>query len=283
MNTNQRSLLMLHASVFIFGITALFSKLIPLSSADINLVRSILTVLVLGVLLKVQRRPIKLLSNKDLAWMIFLGALLGLHWLTYFHAMKVSSVAVGVISLYTFPLMVVFLEPLLSKEKLHLSDALLALVGLGGVFLMVPTFSLDSPITAGVAWGLISALFFALRNIWQKQRLSEYRGDTTMLYQGFVAGLTCLPFISFTMADINFDNAWKLLVIGTLLTALPHSLFVTSLRHLRAKTASLIACMQPVHATILALIFLNEQPTAGTLIGGTLIIASSMIETYRTK
>lgn len=283
MSSNKQSLVLLHSSVFLFGITALFSKLIPLSSADINVFRSFLSVATLGLLILLQKRALRLESFRDLKWMLGLGVILGAHWLTYFHSMQVSSVAIGVISLYTFPLMVVFLEPLLANEKLHWSDAALAVIGLLGVFLMVPSFSLDSPITEGVLWGLLSALFFALRNTWQKHKLSHYPGDTTMLYQALFAGFVCLPFMTASVGDIDQESWLKILILGTLFTALPHSLFVASLRKLRAKTASLIACMQPVYATILAFVFINETPTMGTILGGLLIIGASMIETYRAR
>lgn len=274
---------MLHTAVFLLSITALFSKLIPLSAADINVFRGFLAAATLGVLLLIQKRALTLHSTHDLMWMVLLGALLGTHWMTYFHAMQISSVAIGVISLYTFPLMTVFLEPLLTHEKLHWSDAGFALIGLFGVYLMVPEFSLDSPVTEGVLWGLASALLFAFRNIWQKHKLSKYPGDTTMLYQGFMAGLVCLPFMTATLSEIDTESWWKILIVGTIFTVLPHTLFVNSLRNLRAKTAALIACMQPVHSTILAFLLLSEEPSISTIIGGALIIGTSMFETYRAR
>jgi threonine/homoserine efflux transporter RhtA len=48
-------------------------------------------------------------------------------------------------------------------------------------------------------------------------------------------------------------------LLGTVFTALPHALIAASLRHLRAKTFSLIACMQPLYGVFLAIILLNEK------------------------
>ena len=195
MNSNSNGLLTLHGSIILFGFTALFSKLIPLPAIDINGFRSFIAVVAIALLLKLKNSPWRLTSVKDSTWMLLLGVLMGTHWMTYFHSMQISSIAIGVISLYTFPLMIVFLEPLLRGEKLQAQDALCAMVGLFGIYLIVPDFSLDSPISEGLLWGLLSALIFAFRNIWQKQHLSQYAGDTTMLYQALVAGLVCLPFM----------------------------------------------------------------------------------------
>ena len=73
-----------------------------------------------------------------------------------------------------------------------------------------------------------------------------------------------------------------LLLLGTVFTALPHALIAASLRHLRAKTFSLIACMQPFYGVVLAVLLLGEQPTWGTLLGGLLITSASVYETLNT-
>ena len=102
-----------------------------------------------------------------------------------------------------------------------------------------------------------------------------------MLYQALVAGLVCLPFMSTSISAVESESWIKLLVLGTVFTALPHGLFVASLRKLKAKTAGLISCLQPVYATTLAFLILKEEPALSTLLGGILIIGTAMYETYR--
>ena len=78
-------------------------------------------------------------------------------------------------------------------------------------------------------------------------------------------------------------NSWlMLLLLGTVFTALPHALIAASLRHLRAKTFSLIACMQPLYGVFLAIILLNETPGWSALVGGMLITSASVYETLNT-
>ena len=43
---------------------------------------------------------------------------MGGHWITYFYALKFSNVAIGMLSLYTFPVMTALLEPFFIKVKL---------------------------------------------------------------------------------------------------------------------------------------------------------------------
>jgi len=90
-----------------------------------------------------------------------------------------------------------------------------------------------------------------------------------------------LPFEAQHLTALDTDVWWQLLLLGTIFTALPHALIATSLRHLRAKTFSLIACMQPMYGVILAVIILNETPTWKTLLGGVLVTSASVYETLQ--
>ena len=160
MTNSFKGLLAVHSAVLIFGLTALFSKLIALTALEITLLRSIFTVLIISAIFFWHKNSLKLLILKDYGIVILLGVLLALHWVTYFHAMQVSSVAVGVIALYTFPVMTVFLEPLFHGKRPHIKDVLSALTVLFGIYLLVPEFSLNNETTQGILWGVLSALFF---------------------------------------------------------------------------------------------------------------------------
>ena len=167
-----KGLLAVHSAVLIFGLTALFSKLIALTALEITLLRGVFAALIILAIFLWQKKSIKLSSIKDYGIVILLGVLLALHWVTYFHAMQVSSIAVGVIALYTFPVMTVFLEPLFHGERPHIKDVVSALVVLFGIYLLVPEFSFSNETMQGILWGVLSALFFALRNIVQGDRKS---------------------------------------------------------------------------------------------------------------
>ncbi|WP_350636509.1 EamA family transporter, partial [Pseudoalteromonas sp. GW168-MNA-CIBAN-0100] len=56
--------------------------------------------------------------------------------------------------------------------------------------------------------------------------------------------------------------------------------FAASLKHLSAATAGLIACLQPLYGTLLAIIILHERPSIATFIGGALIVSAACFETW---
>ena len=49
---------------------------------------------------------------------LFISSLfMAVHWVTYFYALKLSNVALGMLSLYTFPVITALLEPIFIKSK----------------------------------------------------------------------------------------------------------------------------------------------------------------------
>jgi drug/metabolite transporter (DMT)-like permease len=280
MQSQQQSLIYLHIAVLLFGGTALFAKLIGLNALDITAYRAAIAGLAICVLLTLQKKPIKLHRAKDYVIAILLGVAVGIHWVTYFAGMQLAGITVGMLAFFTYPVITVFLEPLFNKSKPKAKDIISAVVVIFGIYLLIPNVNLGDDITLGVVTGVVSALFFALRNITHKRYFSEYGGPQTMFYQTLVASLMLCAFIEVPITEINDTDLILLLIAGVVFTAMPHSLFAASLKHLSAATAGLISCLQPLYGTILAIIILHERPSVMTLIGGALIVSAACFETW---
>ncbi|WP_028834426.1 MULTISPECIES: DMT family transporter [unclassified Pseudoalteromonas] len=280
MQSQQQSLIYLHIAVLLFGGTALFAKLIGLNALDITAYRAAIAGLAICVLLTLQKKPIKLHRAKDYVIAILLGVAVGIHWVTYFAGMQLAGITVGMLAFFTYPVITVFLEPLFNKSKPKTKDIISAVVVIFGIYLLIPNVNLGDDITLGVVTGVVSALFFALRNITHKRYFSEYGGPQTMFYQTLVASLMLCAFIEVPITKINDTDLILLLIAGVVFTAMPHSLFAASLKHLSAATAGLISCLQPLYGTILAIIILHERPSVMTLIGGALIVSAACFETW---
>ncbi len=282
MQSHKEGLLSVHTAVLIFGLTALFAKLISLSAMEITLLRSIFAALAIAVYIIWRGESLYLKRPRDYFIVAILGFFLCTHWVTYFHAMQISSIAIGVISLYTFPVITVFLEPFFHGEKPHIKDIISAFIVLLGIGLLVPEFSIDNQTTQGVFWGVLSALLFALRNILQGRYFKATSARHALFYQNLVVLALLLPFAGAVIPQVT-DWQWlQLIILGIFFTALPHTLFANSLLHLKAKTASLIGCMQVVYGTLFAALFLSEMPDWKTVAGGLLVISAAVYETVST-
>ena len=280
MPTHQQSLFQLHVAVLLFGGTALFAKLIGLSALDITVYRTFIAGLCLFTLLAITKRPIKLTNAKDYKIAILLGVLVGIHWVTYFASMQMAGITIGMIAFFTYPVITVFLEPLINRTRPRLKDIISAMVVVIGIYLLVPEASLGNQVTLGIVTGVISACFFALRNIIHKKHFSQYSGRQTMMYQTIVASLMLCLFVEVPPMQVTINDWWLILLVGVVFTALPHSLFAASLKNLSATTAGLISCLQPLYGCVFAFAILAEQPSLVTLIGGALVISAAFFETW---
>ena len=122
--------------------------------------KGLISVHVAVALFGLKKQKIRLEEKSDYLWMVGAGAVLAIHWSSYMQSIQSSTVAVGTLTVSTFPIFVIFLEPYLFHEKLKKSDVFCTLMMLVGVFFIVPAFQMDNQITQGVLWGLLSAFTY---------------------------------------------------------------------------------------------------------------------------
>jgi drug/metabolite transporter (DMT)-like permease len=278
MTTGNKGVWQINICVLLLGGTALFAKLISLPADAITFFRSIFACLALVSIMIMTRSVFRRPSREDYLPILFTGLLTGGHWVAYFHAIQLSSVAVGIISLYTFPIITSFLEPLLDHERIRFGNIVRAAIVFAGLLLIVPDFELSNQATAGVLWGLASAILFSIRNITVKKKLGHLSSLVTMCYQLFIISIMLLPFVSF-QESLMIDNRLALLVVlSVLFTATPHVLLVASLRCLKAATASLILCLHPLYSILFAGMLISEIPSFKVIMGAVLIFSISLYE-----
>jgi len=283
MSSMKSAWITLHVTAFLMGATGLFSKLIHLPAWDITGYRTWIAALVLLVWLICRERHLRLHSRQDLGRMLVLGVLLTLHWITFFYSMQVSNIAVGMLSLYAYPVMTVFLEPWIKRTKLDWRDVASGLLVLVGIYYLVPEFSFDNTMTQGVVWGVISAFTFAVRNLLLGHWFAGQSAARSMCYQVVVVALLMTPVIVLSPHQPRAEDWWLLLLLGVFFTAFTHTLLGHSLRYLKAKTVGVVACLQPVYAVIYEILLLHEYPASSTLVGGAIIMLAAIYESVHER
>ena len=224
MSQTKSAMMTLHFSVLLMGATGLFSQLIKLPAWDITGYRTAIASVVLFAWLIWRERSIGLGSLRDYLRMFLLGVLLCIHWITFFHSMQVSSVAVGMISLYAYPVMTVFLEPWIKRIRLDWRDVISGVLVLVGIYLLVPEFDLTNTTTQGVLWGVLSALVFALRNLLLGHWFSGQSATRSMSYQVLIVALLMTPVMVFSRHEPTPHDWWLLIGLGIVYTAYTHTL-----------------------------------------------------------
>ncbi|MBR9913579.1 MAG: EamA family transporter [Algicola sp.] len=230
-----------------------------------------------------QKLKFTVFSNQDRFTFIIAALFMGAHWITYFYALKLSNVAIGMLSLFTFPVITAILEPLFTKVRFDPIHLLLGVVVLIGIYILAPDFDLESSQLQGILFGLLSSICYALRNILLKKKVSNYNGSLLMFYQVLILTFVLLPVLFFLDTSGITGQLPFVLTLALVTTAIGHTMFVNSLKYFKVSTASIIGSTQPVFGIIMAYFFLNEIPTLHTLIGGSLIISTVIIESVRSK
>jgi drug/metabolite transporter (DMT)-like permease len=276
-------LLLLTIATLLISTSGALGKFIDMPTPVIIWWRSILAAIILFGFCVYKGISLKINSGKD-RWTFFIAALLmGTHWITYFYALKLSNVAIGMLSLFTFPVIIALLEPLFSKTKLDLIHVVLAIMVLVGIYILAPEFNLESSQLQGILFGLFSALCYALRILILKGHVAQYNGTMLMFYQVATLAVVLAPSLYF-LDSSNITTQYPYVILLALMTtAIGHTMFINSLKYFKASTASIIGSAQPVFGIIIAYFFLKEIPTIHTFVGGSLILATVVIESVRSK
>lgn len=279
--STKKALMTLHLSAFLLAATGLFSQIINLPAWDITGYRTWIATFALFAWVWWREGNIALKFKRDYARMMLLGSLLCIHWVTFFYSMQIANIAVGMLSLYAYPIITVFMEPLLKGTRLHLSDVFSGVVVLIGIYFLVPQFDFTNSTTQGVLWGILSAFTFALRNLLLGHWFSEQSSARSMSYQVLVVALLLTPVVMTSTYKPSPIDWWLIVFLGLIFTAFSHTLFGYALRFLKTKTVGLVACMQPVYGVIYGMIFLHSIPDMSTVIGGAIIVLVAFYESIR--
>lgn len=221
-------------------------------------------------------------SRKDAFSLALSGLLFGGHWITYFYALHLSNVAIGMLSLFTYPVITALLEPLFFKIKFNKNQLILSGLVLLGIYFLTPEINFENDDTKGVMMGVISAVFYALRNILTKRNLSHYKASKVMFYQMMIITVLLWPVI--VNVDLPNQNQWtNIIILALLTTAIGHTLFVNSFKYFNISTVSIISSMSPIYGILFGMLFLKEIPALTTVFGGALILTTVVIESFRSN
>ena len=148
------------------------------------------------------------------------------------------------LSLFTYPVITALLEPVFFKTKLSKNQLILSGLVLIGIYLLTPELNFENSDTKGVIMGIISAVFYALRNIITKRNLSHYNASKVMFYQMIVIISLLFPVLfedNSHYADIN--NWGRLLTLALVTTTIGHTLFVNSFKNFKISAISIMSSM----------------------------------------
>ena len=283
MENHSKQLFLLTLATIFVSTSGALGKYIDMPAPVIIWWRCLLAAIFLLGYAKFSGINLKIKNSKDRASFTIAALFMGGHWITYFYALKLSNVAIGMLSIFTFPVITAILEPLFFKIKFDPVHIVLGAMVLLGIYILAPNFDIENSQLQGVLFGVLSAVFYSIRNLMMKKKSTFYNGSVLMFYQVAILSVVLLPILFFMDTEGIKTEFPFVILLALLSTAIGHTMFVNSFKHFKVSTASIIGSSQPVFGIIIAFFFLNEVPSWNIIFGGSLIILTVIIESIRSK
>ncbi|MFZ6686381.1 DMT family transporter [Undibacterium sp. SXout11W] len=273
-----RSLLSLHLAVMLFGAAGVIGKYIAVGALSLVFGRTLFAAVSLAPL--VNWRCVK--ATKNLASTLGNGALLALHWLSFFASLQYAAVAFGLMGFATYPIFVALLEPWIFRLPRHRRETWMAVMVVFGLLVMLSDAHWQDGSVMAVGMGIISGLSFALLTLNTRDQSKSLSATQVAFIQNSVACFLLLPLILYhgELCSVSIKTWFLLALLGSVFTALSHSLFAYSLQRLPATLASLTASLEPVYGIGLAYIFLDEVVSFRAICGAAIVLLATSFATY---
>lgn len=274
MDKHSLALLKVHGTAIFFGLSGVFGVLIESSSEALTLGRAIIAFTLLGLYFFVKKRPLVRLTAKEYGVQFIMGALLALHWISFYLGVKIGGVAVGTLGFASFPAFTALFEMIFFREKPRVRDFVLLGAISCGLILITPAFELGNQATVGLLWGIFSAVTYGVLAVMNRHSASKLSGVESSLWQYLAIILILLPFYSGELFSASAMDWFWIGCIGVFCTTFAYTLYVSSLDTINARTAAMIISLEPVYAILVAWLWFGDVPTLKMILGGALIIGS---------
>lgn len=264
---------------------SLFQDWFAIDELTIVTLRATVASLMLYFWMRLRGRSLSMPSSADLARITLLGitAVTGFY-LLLIYAFSATSVPVATLILYLAPSLVAIGAFLFLGERLNRTHIVALALSFIGCALVARIFSPGA--IAANGWGLLlcfgSAVAYASYSLQVKPLLARVPSDTIILGH-LIVGSIGLLMVKLIVSPTEWASPIALIVTGIfaglVLTVIPLVAYTIGLGGLPAGEAATIATLEPVLATVVAWVVLDERLNFLQLIGGGLVISSIVVLT----
>ena len=275
-----KSILHFHGIVFIFGFTAILGNLISIDAVSLVWYRMVLATAVLTLFMWGFKIPFRL-SNKQLPVMMICGILIALHWVFFFHAVKVSNVSVTLSVMSAGALVTALIEPIVYKRSFDLNEIILGMVVVLALGMIMQT---EYRFIDGMFFAFVAVLLSVAFTLINGKVVHKSDARVMSVFQ-LGTGAICLSIIIFFQGKWSVDlfsitksDLLWILILAIFCTAYAFVVSIAVMRHLRPFSLMLAINMEPVYGILLGLlIFGSDEKMSLPFYIGTLLILSSVL------
>jgi drug/metabolite transporter (DMT)-like permease len=255
------ALFRLHFIVFLWGFTAILGKLISADAPTLVFYRMSLAALFLYLFIRFFKKQSLQISKKLFFQLIGIGGLMAIHWLCFFHAIKVSNVAIALCCLATSTLFASIMEPLVFKRKLDVTEVVIGLIILICISLI---FKIEFQYKIGIFFGVLAALFGTFFSVFNGKLYGKTTSGNIIFYEIFggwalVALFYLISGQIFSVTEINYRDLALITLLAGVFTAFPMLESVSLMKYISPFTLILAVNLEPVYGIILAFFIFGES------------------------
>lgn len=264
--------------IFVRGLSKL-----SLSSMEICFIRMSVSTVILAIFIFLYDRKLFKIRIRDL-W-IFVGT--GLFSLTffgycYFTTIQMTSMSVAAVLLYTSPVFVLVLSALFFKERITKRKVLCIFIALAGCVLVTGLIGSSANIsTTGILFGLGSGLGYGLYSIFSRFAINRKYKSFTIIFFSFVFSTVSLfalvnpvKVIGKLVSGNIASNGLYVIGIVIIATILPYAFYTFGLTKIENSKAAVIACIEPIMATVFGFAVFGEKLSIGEIVGIILVLTA---------
>jgi RarD protein len=227
----------------------------------------------------VKRAGIKEFFNLKPFWPLFFsGVMLGVNWIFFFLAVKMTEVSTAVTIYYAGPIISMLLAALFLKEKLTKWIILGAFLAFLGVVVSVKG---DISADIGSVMALFAAISYALLGFFSKIAVMYHRAVSVTAWQILISVFITLPFLFLNDWSLSVEAVLIAFITGVVHTAVALFLWYDALNYIKVSLSAVLQYLDIIFAILLAWIFLSQFPDFYQITGAVLIIIAGIISVLK--
>ncbi|MBP3943102.1 DMT family transporter [Sphingobacteriaceae bacterium WQ 2009] len=282
LNVNK-NILILHFTVLVWGFTGVLGNLITIPALQLVWYRVLIAFLALGIYFLVTKQSIRV-TRRQLLQILGVGVLVGIHWLLFFHAIKIATVSVALVTLSSLTLFTSILEPIINKHKVSKLELGVGLLIILGIYLI---FKFEFQYKWGIICGLSCAFFASIFSICNAKMVKNCSPTLITFYEMIGAWIAVSIFMYFmnsynSALILSQSNFYYLLILGVVCTAFAYVLGVAVMKELSAFTVALTTNLEPIYGIILAMLIFGQQEkmSLGFYLGASIVLGAVFLFPY---
>lgn len=277
----------IHFIVIIYAFTAILGNATQSNALTIVFVRCIITAICLGLIIRFTKKSFRVSSPVLWIW-ILNGVFIAIHWLLFFGAAKVSTVAMCLAGLSTQTFWTSLIEPIAKKVRISKIEVFLGLLVIAALVII---FSVQQAQWLGLLMGITSGFFGALFSVVNGQFTHSHDPKLITLYEMIAAGIMTGFVWSFGAFNhsiayfpLGLDWLW-ITILALVCTVYAYTETIHLYKVFSVFSINLVITLEPVYGIILAMLIFGSKEIMepGFYFGTVLLLITVMAHPFLKK